>query len=264
MKQTILSYLPGDFPWQVHWFSTIDSTNNQAKLLAKQGAPHGTVLIAGMQTKGRGRMGRSFSSPADHGIYLSVILRPNVPAQKLLHLTCATAVAMSDAVKNVCGHRPQVKWINDLIMKNKKLGGILTELSFDAKTGLVDYAVIGVGINCTQQPDDFPEELRNIAISLQTATGTPVSREQLAAAMILEFQKMDADLFAQRNAIMDRYRKDCITLNREVTIVRDNDQRIATALDIEDDGALKVRYQDGTVSRIQSGEAQVRGIAGYI
>jgi len=264
MKQEILSYLPGDFLWQVHWFNTIESTNDTAKTMAQQGAPHGTVLVAGAQTKGRGRMGRSFSSPADKGVYLSVILRPNVPAQELLHLTCAAAVAMCDAVEETSGHRPGIKWINDLILHNKKLGGILTELSVDSKTGLVRYAVVGVGINCLQQQEDFPPDIQDTAISLKMATGKPVSRPHLAAAMIRAFMKMDAGLLAEQQSVMDSYRNNCITLGREVILMRGDDTVHATALDVENSGALLVQYSDGTTARVQSGEARVRGIFGYI
>lgn len=264
MKQEILSYLPGDFPWQVHWFSTIDSTNTRAKVMAQQGAPHGTVLVAGMQTSGRGRMGRSFSSPANHGVYLSVILRPEVPAKKLLHLTCAAAVAMCDAVEAVSGQRPGIKWINDLILQDKKLGGILTELSVDPKTGLVRYAVIGVGINCSQQQEDFPVDIHNTAISLKMATGETVFHARLAAAMIQAFREMDAKLLTQQPSVMDAYRKNCITLGREIVLWQGHESLHATALDVENDGALLVRYPDGTMARVQSGEARVRGVSGYI
>ena len=264
MKQEILSYLPGDIPWQVHWFDAIESTNDTAKAMAQQGAPHGTVLAAGAQTKGRGRMGRSFSSPADQGVYLSVILRPNAPVQNLLHLTCAAAVAMCDAVETTCGHRPGIKWINDLILQNKKLGGILTELSVDPKTGTVRHAIIGVGINCSQQQEDFPPDIQNTAVSLETAIGKPVSRACLAAAMIRAFMKMDANLLTNQLSVMSAYRKNCITLGRDILLLRGDDTCHATALDIGNDGALLVRFPDDTIQRIQSGEARVRGISGYI
>ena len=158
MKEQILTYLPAECPWgdTLHWFHTITSTNDVAKEMAKNGAPQGTVVVAGQQSSGRGRMGRSFSSPAEKGVYLSVILRPNCPAQKLMTLTCAVGVAMCNAVEQVAGVRPKIKWINDLILENRKLGGILTELC--AEQGIVTYAVVGVGINCDQAAQDFPPE----------------------------------------------------------------------------------------------------------
>ena len=141
MKQEILSAL-GNHPWAetLQYHDCVESTNDLAKVLADGGAPHGTVIIAGKQTRGRGRMGRTFQSPADSGIYLSVILRPDCKADKLMHLTCATGVAMCNAVESATGYRPGIKWINDLVACNRKLGGILTELSL-APDGGVRYAV---------------------------------------------------------------------------------------------------------------------------
>lgn len=263
MKQSILSHLSGDFPWQVHWFPTIDSTNDRAKAMAAQGAPHGTVLLAGHQTQGRGRMGRTFSSPEGMGIYLSVILRPGCHAEGLMHLTCAAGVAMCDAVQAVTGYRPGIKWINDLVTQGKKLGGILTELSVDPATGLVRYAIIGIGINCKQAQRDFPDDIRDMAISLETATGKPVDTAALAAAMIRSLQEMDTRLLTQQAAILSRYKGDCITLGKEIVLLRGDEKRYGTAVDIEPDGALRVSYPDGTTEAVSSGEVSVRGMYGY-
>ncbi len=262
MKNTILSHLPGDFPWQVHWFNTIDSTNTQAKIMAKQGAPHGTVLIAGHQSGGRGRMGRSFSSPAGVGLYLSVILHPNCVAAELMHLTCAAGIAACDAVQQSCGSRPGIKWINDLVIQNRKLGGILTEMSVDAKTGLVEHAVIGIGINCLQNTEDFPRELQTMAISLKTA-GCQPNMAHLAASLICSLHKMSLQL-RDPDAVMRRYRQDCITLGQEVVIHKGDEKQYGTALDVDTEGALVVRFRDGSLNTVNSGEVSVRGIYGYV
>ena len=231
--------------------------------MAQAGAPHGTVLIASHQTGGRGRMGRSFSSPEGKGIYLSVILRPECSAQELMHLTCATAVAMCDAVEEAAGYRPGVKWINDLVFDGKKLGGILTELSVEPGGGRVQYAVIGIGINCSQNREDFPADIQNMATSLQMVTGKELRQDRLAAAMIHDLWKMDASLLTQRAAIMDAYRKDCITLGRSVVVLRASEKRYGTAIDIDEDGTLQVTFEDGTTQAVNSGEVSVRGMYGY-
>lgn len=262
MKNTILSHLPGDFPWQVQWFDTIDSTNTQAKCMARKGAPHGTVLIAGHQSGGRGRMGRSFSSPAGVGLYLSVILRPGCSAQSLMHLTCAAGIAACDAVETSCGIRPGIKWINDLVLNNRKLGGILTEMSVDAKTGLVDFAVIGIGINCLQNTEDFPPELQEIAISLKAAGCAP-DMGHLAAKLLCSLYEMSLHLQEQK-IIMAAYRKDCITLGRQVVILREEAKQYGTALDVDSDGALLVLLADGSTCTVNSGEVSVRGLYGYV
>jgi len=263
MKHEILTHLPGDFPWQVHWYDTVDSTNTEAKRLALRGAPHGTVLVAGSQTAGRGRMGRSFASPVGLGLYFSVILRPSCRAEELMHLTCAAGVAACEAIAEVTGYCPGIKWINDLVAEHKKLGGILTELSVDAGTGLVSYAIIGIGINCDHAPEDFPPELRDIAVSLHTVTGKPVDIAALAAALMERLQRMDGQLLTNRDAILAAYRKNCVTLGRQVRVIGQT-EREATALDIDPEGGLVVRYADGSIATVSSGEVSVRGLWGYI
>lgn len=263
MKHTILSHLPGDFPWQVHWFNSIPSTNTLAKEMAQAGAPHGTTLIAGHQTGGRGRMGRSFSSPERMGLYLSVILRPGCAVSQLMHLTCAAGLAACNAVEQTTGFRPGIKWINDLVANSKKLGGILAEMSVDPKTGMVDYAVIGIGINCLQNSKDFPEELQDIAISLKTVTGQNTEIAQLAAQLILCLQTMAENLFS-KDAIMEQYKKDCVTLGKEISVIGSQDTRYGTALDIDPEGALIVKLQNGETVAVNSGEVSVRGLWGYL
>lgn len=266
MKNTITSFISTECPWRdtLYWYPTTDSTNTRAKKLAENGAPHGTVVIAGHQTQGRGRMGRSFHSPESGGIYMSVILRPNCTPTKLMHLTCAVAVAMCDAVASATGFRPGVKWINDLVANQKKLGGVLTELSVNPKTHLVDYAVVGIGINCSQEQKDFPEELQEIAISLKTAAGANPSIPHLAAAMVKALWEMDKLLLCQKDAIMSRYRQDCITFGKEVVLLRADTQQYGTALDIDDDGQLLVQFQDGRTEYVNSGEVSCRGTYGYL
>lgn len=266
MQNSILFHLPHDHPWRssIFCFDTVDSTNTQAKELAAAGAPHGTVLIADRQTGGRGRLGRSFQSPAGMGIYLSLILRPNCPAPQLMHLTCAAAVAICDAVEQTLGFRPGIKWINDLVAQRRKLAGILTELSINPRTGLVDYAVVGIGINCQQREEDFPAELRSIAGSAAMVTGSPVDRAQLAAAMILGLERMSRELLTEKAQTMARYRQDCVTIGSEVVVIQNDLRRRGTALDIDDEGGLLVSFPDGSQETVQSGEVSVRGLFGYV
>ncbi len=261
MKEQISRFLPAECPWgdTLHWFREVTSTNTLAKEMAGQGAPHGTVLIAGSQTGGRGRMGRSFSSTAGKGIYMSVILRPQCSAQQLMHLTCAVAVSICDAVEQTCGIRPSIKWINDLVLGKKKLGGILTELSIDR--GAVQYAIVGIGLNCTQAPKDFPEEIRDIALSLQSYTGNAVDIPKLTAAMINSLWEMDKHLLSRD--FMAIYKKDCITLGKEISIVGANNVFHGKAIDLDAEGGLIVQYPDGTTATVQSGEVSIRGMYGY-
>ena len=265
MKELIIRELRESCPWQdsLLWFPSIDSTNTRARELARQGAPHGTVLIADHQTGGRGRRGRSFHSPAGSGIYMSVILRPRCAPQQVMHLTCAAAVAMCDAVEAAAGFRPGIKWTNDLVCGRRKIAGVLTELGFDNR-GNVDFAVIGIGINCCQQEGDFPEDIRNIAGSLSSVSRQQIDRAKVAAAMMDALYRMDATLLTEKAHILNRYRWDCITLGQEISLVRGDEVRHGTALDIDDDGALIVRFPDGSTEAVNSGEVSVRGMYGYV
>lgn len=261
----IKSYL-GNHPWSnsIQYFDVVDSTNTLAKELASQGAPNGTVLIADRQNAGRGRLGRSFLSPCGMGIYLSVILRPDCRPSEIMHLTCATAVAACDAVESAFGFRPSIKWTNDLIWKKRKLGGILTELSLNPKTYQVEYAVVGIGINCCQTEIDFDASIRSMACSAQMITETSVDRDLLVARLVRSLYDMDSGLLTDKNVMLNRYRQDCFTLGKEISIVRGEDIRHATALDVDSNGALVVKYEDGTTEAVNSGEVSIRGLYGYV
>ena len=256
----------GEHPWRdrVQVLDTVGSTNNLCKVLAQQGAPSGTVVLADHQTGGRGRMGRSFFSPPGMGVYLSVILRPETTPQNLLHLTCAFAAAMCDAVERACGLRPEIKWTNDLISGGRKLSGILTELSIEAESGHVQYAVLGIGVNCCQGPGDFPPEVADKAGSLAMALGGPVDRNRLAAEMIRSSEELSRTLLSCKTQWMDKYRRDCVTIGKDVEVLRPDKMEKGRALDVDENGGLVVRYADGREETVSSGEVSVRGLYGYV
>lgn len=262
MKDTITRLLSPECPWRdtLYWYDSIDSTNNKAKELAKAGAAHGTVLVAASQTGGRGRMGRSFLSPIG-GVYLSVILRPDCTPDKLMHLTCATAVAGCKAVSIACGIFPGIKWTNDLVYQKKKLGGILTELSL-CSSGTVDYAIIGIGINC-KKPEKLPVELQDTVTSLQEISAG-CSTEKLTAKLIEALWEMDKTLFTGKAEMIYAYRSHCITLGQEIKLVRGELVEYGLALDVDTDGGLLVRFRDGSERTVASGEVSVRGMYGYL
>lgn len=264
MKNEILARLPASYPWRgnIHYFDTIDSTNTQAKIMAAAGAPHGTVLIADCQTGGRGRMGRSFHSPAGTGVYMSMILRPDCPAQNLMHLTCAVAVAAADGIQNAVGLHPGIKWTNDLVIGQKKLGGILTELSLD-NAGNVEYAVVGIGINCNQTSDSFPSEIKNIATSLRLCTGKQVDRATVITGILVSLQQVLGQL-KNTTEILSRYRTKCITIGQDISLVCGDDVSHGKALDVDDKGALVVKFENGQIQAVNSGEVSVRGMYGYV
>ena len=266
VKESILTLVSPDYPWKdsFHWVEETGSTNDDLKALARQGAPHGTVLIADRQSGGHGRMGRAFHSPGGVGIYFSILLRPRCAPGELMHLTCATAVAMCEAVEKAAGFRPGIKWTNDLVYGKRKLGGILTELGLSSK-GTVDYAIIGIGINCGQREADFSEDIRHIAASLSMVTGKEIDRAKVSAAMMEALYRMDCRLLTEKAAILDAYRANCITIGREVSLLRVGEEvRHGTAIGMDDDGALLVRFEDGHTETVNSGEVSVRGMYGYL
>ena len=262
MYQAIRSLL-ADHPWRdkLQYFDSLDSTNTYAKKLASDGAPAGTVVIADHQTGGRGRLGRSFSSPAGMGIYMSVILRPDCHPEALMHLTCATGVAASDAIEAATGVLAGIKWTNDLVLGKRKLGGILTEISVDQGTRNVDWAVIGIGINCCQKEGDFPPEIRTIAGSLLLK---PEDRPALAAELIRRLFMMNNTLLSKKDAIMEAFRGRCVTIGQEISIHRGDEIRHGKAIAVDNDGGLVVEYADGHRQTVTSGEVSIRGMYGYL
>ena len=266
MKSEILTHLPQDFPWREHiqCFDCVESTNDLAKTMASQGAPHGTVLIADRQTDGRGRRGRSFFSPGGLGLYMSVILRPRCKPDRLMHLTCAAAVSLCDAVENAVGFRPEIKWTNDLVYGNRKLAGILTELSINTKNGDLEYAVIGIGVNCSQKIEDFSPELQDFAGSLSMFSASAVDRSVVAATVMQELQQMDLTLLSEKEKTLSQYRRDCITLGKDISLLQGDTVRYGRAVDLDDQGALIVSFSDGSTEAVNAGEVSVRGMYGYV
>ena len=265
MRNEIINHISKENPWRdkIHFFETITSNNDVLKQMALQGAPEGTVLVADSQSGGRGRLGRTFLSPSGVGIYLSVLLRPACMPGELMHLTCGSALAACNAIEQTAGFRPGVKWTNDIVYRKKKLAGILTELGLN-QDGSTAYAIIGIGINCTQKPEDFPLELREIAGSLKMVSGREIDRALVAAKMIEWFCEMNRGLLQKKSQMISDYRKDCITLGQEISVVRNGFNRHGKALDVDEDGALLVAYEDGSTETVNSGELSVRGLYNYV
>lgn len=242
----------------------VDSTNNEVKRRAVDTVPEGLVVVAGEQTGGRGRRGRSFVSPAGQGLYLSVLLRPRCPLEEVSALTAWTAVAVCNAVERVCGVRPGIKWPNDVILDGRKLCGILTELELEAESAALRHVVVGVGINLTQTAADFGPEVAPVAVSLAQALGRAPRRAEMAAAVLAALDELYAAFPAERAAWLERYRADCLTLGRTVRLLRAGGEEEAFAEAVDDTFALVVRRADGSREAVSSGEVSVRGLLGYV
>ena len=246
-------------------FDTIDSTNSYLKREAANGLPDGTAALADCQTGGRGRLGRSFRSAPGAGVYLSVLLRPQVPPEEAVNLTAYVAVAVCDGIEAAAGVRPQIKWTNDLVLGGRKICGILTEMGIEGESGALQYLVTGIGVNANQRAEDWPEELREIAGSIREATGQPVARGRLAACLLNALDEMYERWQAgDRARYLERYRADCLTVGRAVRILTAGREERGLALAVDDRFGLVVRLEDGTERTVTSGEVSVRGLYGYL
>ncbi len=261
--ENLSKYMARQRAAMIQYEELTDSTNRVLKELAKNGAKEGQVVLANEQTNGRGRLGRYFFSPKDRGIYMSVLLRPDDKACEMAPLTAWVAVAVANAIEAVSGVRPGVKWVNDLILNGKKVCGIMTELAVKEDNNKVDYIIIGIGINASGTKDEFPEELQQMASSIEAETGVAVSRAQLVAEIIRELDLLSENWQIETLKYLEQYRKDCITIGKEVRVLSPEGERAATALSVEKDFSLLVRYDVGTIERVYSGEVSVRGMYGY-
>jgi len=243
---------------------TIDSTNTECKRRAMSGAPDGMAILAEEQTGGRGRLGRSFQSPKGCGLYLSALLRPQLPPAEVVDFTAWVAVAVCDGIEAACGTRPQIKWTNDIVLNGKKLVGILTELELESETNSLQYLVTGIGINVNYRPEDFGEDIRDMATSLAQELGRPVRRSLLAAEVIKAMDRMYANFPHNKQEYLDKYRADCLTTGHQVQLITPVSRQEAFALEIDDEFRLVVELPDGTRKALSTGEVSVRGMYGYV
>jgi BirA family biotin operon repressor/biotin-[acetyl-CoA-carboxylase] ligase len=249
------------FGQELHVFKTVDSTNSVAKEWAMKGAPHGTVVISEEQTSGRGRKGRSFFSPAGGGLYISFILRPNLPVNQAVIMTAAAGVLTAEVLESVKDCAITIKWVNDLFRGDKKIVGILTEAATSWEGGGIDYLVLGIGINVKPMEGDRPEGLEKIADSLYDPGETPVLRSRLAALLIgrvFDFMAaLEQNPQQATKDIMAAYRRRSNVLNRKVRVIGDPLLTEAMAVDIDDQGFLIVEDECGQRHTLSSGEVSV-------
>ena len=232
----------------------LDSTNIRAKALAATGAPHGYLVIADSQKQGRGRFGRSFFSPEHSGVYITYILRPKMTAERAAMITSMAAVAVARAIEAVADVKAGIKWVNDIYLNGRKTCGILCEASMDFESGMLEYAVLGIGVNVA--PMTFPEELKDIATSISNECGAPVSRSRLIAEISNQLELLYPQL--ETGEFMAENRARSIVIGREVTVLRGDERFPAKVLDIDIQGRLVVQTGDGSISRLASGEISVK------
>ena len=262
----LLPFLGEERAQRVTVTPSVGSTNTVMRELSFAGkAGAGDVLIALAQTAGRGRLGRSFVSPPETGLYLSYCFGDlsnggePLPAQLVSQLTAWGAVAVRDAIEEACGVRAGIKWVNDLVVDRKKLCGILTELSLEGESGRVRHAVMGIGINVGQTDGDFAPEIADKATSLRIVRGESVPRAPLAAAVIRRLDALALDFPAKRERYLAAYRAACVNLGEVVRFTRGEKTVEGVARDIDDSFGLAVALPDGSVTTVTAGEVSLRG-----
>ena len=239
---------------------SVSSTNKSVRDLAMKGMPEGYVLAAEGQSAGKGRMGRGFYSPAGHGVYFSILLRPGSKTRDASLITSAAAVATAQAIDEVLGVKAGIKWVNDLFVREKKVCGILTEAVFGMESGMVESAVLGIGINVTKPKDGLPKELENIATSVTERTeGLGGERCRLIAAVLDNFWEYYQNL--DDREFLEEYRARSIIIGRDILVISGEEQIPAHALAIDDECGLIVRYENGETAKLSSGEVSIRPMA---
>lgn len=262
--EEVKNYINGKYIGKelVH-LDSVDSTNNEAKKYAIKNAKEGTVIISEEQTMGRGRLGRNWVSPKYKGIWMSIILRPDIEPMKISKITQVAAASVTLAMESL-GINAFIKWPNDIIMNGKKVCGILTEMS--GELNKVNYVIVGIGVNANIEKDEFSDEIKEVASSLKVESHKSVDRKKLVGVILTKFEKLYNEFINEGN--INNSIKVCkeksILLGKNVRVLRRNEERKAKALDLNSEGRLIVQYENGQLEEIVSGEISIRGLNGYV
>jgi BirA family transcriptional regulator, biotin operon repressor / biotin---[acetyl-CoA-carboxylase] ligase len=234
-------------------FEETTSTNDVIEKLARDGVREGVVVFAESQTRGRGRLGRKWISPAHKGLWFSILLRPNLRPQEATQLTVASATALRRAIFSETKLKPEIKWPNDILIGGKKVAGILTELS--AEVDRVRYIILGIGIDVNLDADEFPVELKKTATSLKIESGETISRAELATAILRELDFDYARICDGKfPGVADEWESGCVTIGKNVTVHIGDRKICGCAEALDDDGALLLRTEHGHLERIIGGD----------
>lgn len=247
---------------QIEYYNEIDSTNIRCKILAEQGAEDGILVVADQQTAGKGRRGRKWDSPKGCGIFMSLMLKPDIAPVNASMLTLVTAMALVKGIKEATGLETKIKWPNDIILNQKKLCGILTEMS--SELDYINHVVIGIGVNVNMT--SFPNEIAQVATSIAIEQGHPVKRSAIIARTMEAFEEYYERFLKKQNLedLMEEYNELLIHKDCEIRVLGAREEYVAKAIGIDKSGELLVELEDGTKKKIRSGEISIRGINGYV
>lgn len=236
----------------IHCYKTIDSTNNEAKQLAHAGAPEGTIVLAESQHKGKGRMGRTWVSPQGGGIYLSVVLRPRILPEEVQKLTLVAAVALAFTLRHF-GIISHIKWPNDILVNGKKVAGILMELTTKAK--LIDFVIVGIGVNVNTSMDELPLSIRNLATSINMFTDQPVQRREIIQVLLLQLERWyEQFLTGSFEMVLEAWKQLSNTLGARVTVILSDAKLKGVAEAVDSHGSLMVRDGNGKLHKVIAGD----------
>jgi BirA family biotin operon repressor/biotin-[acetyl-CoA-carboxylase] ligase len=242
----------------IHYVDKLESTNSAAKKLAIDGCPAGQIVVAEEQTAGRGRLSRGWFSPFAQGVWLSLVIRPPFGPEQAPKCTLLAAVAVNEAIRKVTGVHCGIKWPNDILYGDKKLVGILTEMS--AQMDAIDFVVIGIGVNVNIHEGQLPLELVATATSLAMIAGRDFSRLELLATILAELEQLYfVAIDSGFGPVLDKWRQQSVTLGREVQVLAGEASFIGMAKDIDDEGCLLVATAEG-LQKVVAGDVSVRGL----
>lgn len=235
----------------------IDSSNNLAKKIANEGCEDGMIVVAEEQGAGKGRLSRGWISPHAKGIWFSVVLKPPFLPEEAPKCTLMSAVAVVKAINKIPGVKAAIKWPNDILLLGKKLVGILTEMS--AEFGHINYVVIGIGINTNATPEDYPEEVRPLAVSIADAATAPFTRVELLADILKNMEELYEKVLVEGfKPVLEEWKQYSCTLGQEVKVIAPDKTYLGTAIDIDEEGLLMVRKEDGIVEKVVAGDVSIR------
>ena len=238
-------------------FDEVSWTQDVAAELAIEGGAEGTLVIAEMQTRGRGRKGRNWASLSSGGIYFSLILRPKVIPSKVVQIPLIASVALTKAIGETAPIQPKIKWPNDLYINTKKVGGILTEMN--SEIDAVNYVILGIGLNVNMSASLFDKDISNIATSLIDECGVYTSRAKLVQSFLSEFEQIYTKYLAFGfGSARDEWKAFNNTIGSQVKISDGARDIEGEAIDIDDDGFLLVRKENGSIIKIISGDISLR------
>lgn len=251
---------------RLYYFDATGSTNTDAKRYGEEGEPHGTVVVADMQTTGKGRRGRSWQSPSGEAVYFTILLRPDFAPNKASMVTLVMALSVAKALKEVSGVEAGIKWPNDIVVHKKKVCGILTEMSMTPEIDEIQFVVVGVGVNVNNDVQTFPEEIRGTATSLKAETGKRVGRSRLIERILAHFEE-NYEVFERTldmSGLIEDYQSHLINMGAQVRVLDPAGEYTGISKGITKMGELIVEKADGETVLVYAGEVSVRGLYGYV